>query len=235
VRHRPSLPPRRQPLHRINQFIRVDKVRVIGAKGEQLGVMSVRDALIQAAEAKLDLVEVAPNADPPVCKIEDYGKLLYERKKRERAAKKKQKNVELKEVKVRPNVGAHDLEIKMNQSLHFLEAGNKVKISMVFRGREIATANERSDVLKKRVLEVLGETADIESFQRTSARQTTMILAPKPGKVKPKPAKPENERAHDDHDDDDDDDDIESDEMDDQEDDDGEDDADDAPPQDEEK
>jgi translation initiation factor IF-3 len=182
VRRRYVPTPRKKPQqHRINRQIRVDKVRLIDQHGEQLGVVPLREALIRAEEAELDLVEVAPNADPPVCKIEDYRKVLYEKRKRERTARKKQKTVELKEVKLRPSIAVNDFEIKMAQGAKFLEAGNKVKVTMTFRGREIPTADQRAAALRERVKEALSQTADEESYSRQSARQVTMILAPKKG------------------------------------------------------
>lgn len=178
-------------------------MRLIGADGSQVGVVPLRDALRAAEEAELDLVEIAPNAEPPVCRIEDYKKVLYEKKKRERAARKKQKTVEIKEVKVRPNIDIHDFEIKMKRAIAFLCDGAKVKVTMMFRGREIPTAEQRAEVLKERVTSMISEFAVIESFSRASVRQKVMILAPKPG-LKPlnKPIPPDVEEEDDDEDDD---------------------------------
>lgn len=181
-------------------MIRAREVRLIAADGSQAGIVPLRDALRAAEEAELDLVEIAPNAEPPVCRIEDYKKVLYEKKKRERAARKKQKTVEIKEVKVRPNIDPHDFEIKMKRAMAFLCDGAKVKVTMMFRGREIPTAEQRAEVLKEKVTAVISEYGSIESFSRASVRQKVMILAPKPG-LKPlnKPLPPD---VDDDHDDD---------------------------------
>lgn len=189
MRNRRFIPQRNKPLHRINRFIRSDSVRLVDENGEQRGVVPLRDALMMAERAGLDLVEVAPNADPPVCKIEDYRKVLYEKKKRDKAAKKRHKTIEMKEIPVRPNIDIHDFEIKMNKAIEFLQAGKKVKIIMRFRGREIATADKRGRELREKVLHYLGAYAQEESFSRQSARNSIMVLAPREDAKKPKQAK----------------------------------------------
>ncbi|MFN0065365.1 MAG: translation initiation factor IF-3, partial [Chlamydiales bacterium] len=123
---------------RINRQIRVPNVRVIGADGAQIGIISTREALLLAQEAQLDLVEVAPNASPPVCKIIDYGKFRYDQTKRERESKKAQHQVKVKEIKLKPNIDEHDFQTKLKRARQFLEKGNKVKVTCMFRGREMA-------------------------------------------------------------------------------------------------
>ena len=146
---------------RINEKIRAKEVRVIGEEGEQLGVLSLRDALELANEKKLDLVEVAENAVPPVCRIMDYGKFRYEKEKKDKAAKKNQKVVLLKEVKVKPRIDTHDVETKTNQIAKFLEKGDKVKLSLILLGRERMHADIGIQVLE-RVANQFEETAIIE-------------------------------------------------------------------------
>ena len=164
---------------RINEKIRAKEVRVIGEEGEQLGVLSLRDALELALEKKLDLVEVAENAEPPVCRIMDYGKFRYEKEKKEKAAKKNQKIVLLKEVKVKPRIDTHDVETKTTQIAKFLEKGDKVKLSLILLGREKMHADIGIQVLEK-VANQFEETAVIEKKYKEPKK--FIILTPKKDK-----------------------------------------------------
>ncbi|EWY42611.1 translation initiation factor IF-3 [Skermanella stibiiresistens SB22] len=143
-----------------------------------VGVVSIRDALIAAEEAGLDLVEVSPNADPPVCKILDYGKFKYEAQKRANEARKKQKIIEVKEIKMRPNIDDNDYDVKMRSARRFLEEGDKVKVTMRFRGREMAHQDLGMNVLVK-VRDDLLEMAKVEQMPKLEGRQMIMVLAPK--------------------------------------------------------
>lgn len=153
-------------------------MRLVGADGEMIGVVSIRDALIAAEEAGLDLVEVSPNAEPPVCKILDYGKFKYEAQKKANEARKKQKIIEVKEIKLRPNIDEHDYDIKMKAMRRFLEEGDKVKVTMRFRGREMAHQEIGMGVLVK-VREQLEDLGKVEQMPRLEGKQMIMILAPK--------------------------------------------------------
>lgn len=162
---------------RTNQKIRVPKVRVIGSDGEMLGVLSIREALDIAFEEGLDLIEVSPNADPPVCKIADHGKMKYEAQKKENIARKKQKVVALKEVKMSFNIGKGDYNTKLNKAIKFLENGDKVKISFKFKGREIT----RPEIIREMIdaiIETTTEIAKVETLPRMEGRQMFIILAP---------------------------------------------------------
>ena len=159
-------------------MIQVDKVRVIDDEGENLGVMYTRQAIEQAAEAGLNLVEVSPNADPPVCKFLDVGKHRYEAQKKANAARKTQKTQDIKEIKMRPNIDDHDYDVKMRNVSRFIEDGDKVKITLRFRGREMAHQNLGMDLLK-RVQDDTAETAKVEAFPRLEGRQMLMVLSPK--------------------------------------------------------
>jgi len=150
----------------------------VDAAGEMVGVVSIRDALIAAEEAGLDLVEVSPNADPPVCKILDYGKFKYEAQKRANEARKKQKIIEVKEIKMRPNIDDNDYDVKMRSARRFLEEGDKVKVTMRFRGREMAHQDLGMNVLIK-VRDDLQELAKVEQMPKLEGRQMIMVLAPK--------------------------------------------------------
>ena len=163
---------------RINEEIRVREVRVTTAEGEQLGIMQVRDALQMAIEQNLDLVEVAPTARPPVCRIMDYGKFKYEQQKRDKEAKKKQKIVTIKEVKLRPNIEDHDFDVKKKNALRFLEDGDKVKVTIMFRGREMNHPEKGFD-LCKRTSDLLSEISTIERVPKAEGRNMIMILSPK--------------------------------------------------------
>jgi translation initiation factor IF-3 len=163
---------------RYNNFITVDKVRVIDGDGENLGVMYTREAIEQAAEAGLDLVEVSPNADPPVCKFLDVGKFRYEAQKKANIARKTQKTQEIKEIKMRPNIDDHDYDVKMRNVRRFIEDGDKVKLTLRFRGREMSHQQLGMHLLK-RVQEDVAEIAKIEAYPRMEGRQMLMVLAPK--------------------------------------------------------
>jgi translation initiation factor IF-3 len=162
----------------VNQDIRIREVRVIGSNSEQLGVLPIGDALKRAEEAGLDLVEVAPTASPPVCRIIDYGKYRYEQAKKQHGAK--QKSAQLKEVKLRPFTDTHDLEFKTRHARDFLSEGHKVKITVMFRGREMAHQEAGRTVLAK-VIEQLGPAAQVEQQPRMEGRNMSILLAPKHG------------------------------------------------------
>jgi translation initiation factor IF-3 len=153
-------------------------VRVIGDDGEQLGIMSAEEALKVALEAELDLVEIAPNADPPVCRIMDHGKYLFEENKKRHAAKKKQKQIQVKEIKFRPGTEIGDYQVKLRNLKRFLENGDRVKVTMRFRGREMAH-QELGLQLLKRVEEDLVELGTVEQYPRVEGRQMVMVIAPK--------------------------------------------------------
>ncbi|WP_416153193.1 translation initiation factor IF-3 [Thalassobaculum sp. OXR-137] len=163
---------------RVNRDIRVPKVRCVGPDGDMLGVMSVDEAIAQAEGFGLDLVEVSPNADPPVCKILDYGKFKYEAQKKKNEAKKKQKVIEVKEIKMRPNIDEHDYQTKMRSVNRFLSDGDKVKLTMRFRGREMAHQEIGLNVLK-RVQEEVAEVAKVEAHPKLEGRQMIMVVAPR--------------------------------------------------------
>lgn len=162
----------------MNQAIRAREVRVIGPESEQIGILSLSEALALAAERELDLVEVSPTAVPPVCRIMDFGKFKYQQSKKLQEAKKKQVHVQLKEVKLRPKTDDHDLEFKVKHVKRFLEEGNKAKITMVFRGREITHTNIGQSILD-RIAEELQEVAIIEVRPKMEGRSLFMIVAPK--------------------------------------------------------
>ncbi|MEE4316947.1 translation initiation factor IF-3 [Erythrobacter dokdonensis] len=159
-------------------MINVPKVRVIDDEGENLGVMYTREAIEQANDKGLNLVEVSPNADPPVCKFLDVGKYRYEAQKKANAARKTQKTQDIKEVKMRPNIDTHDYDVKMRNVNKFIEHGDKVKITLRFRGREMAHQHLGMDLLK-RVQDDVAEIAKVEAFPRLEGRQMLMVLAPK--------------------------------------------------------
>ena len=162
----------------MNQAIRAREVRVIGPESEQIGILSLSEALALAAERELDLVEVSPTAVPPVCRIMDFGKFKYQQSKKLQEAKKKQVHVQLKEVKLRPKTDDHDLQFKVKHVKRFLEEGNKAKITMVFRGREITHTNIGQSILD-RIAEELQEVAIIEVRPKMEGRSLFMIVAPK--------------------------------------------------------
>ena len=165
----------------MNDRIRAPEIRLIGAEGENLGVVSPERALDLAVQADLDLVEISPNATPPVCKIMDFGKFKYEQQKRESEARKKQKIIEVKEVKFRPNTDTHDYEVKMRNVFKFLENGDKVKVTLRFRGREMAHQNLGRELLQ-RVAGDVEEIGKIENMPKMEGRQMVMMIGPLPQK-----------------------------------------------------
>ncbi len=163
---------------RVNREIDARTVRLVGAEGEMIGVVSLREGLVAAEEAGLDLVEVSPNADPPVCKILDFGKFKYEAQKKKAEARKKQKVIEVKEVKLRPNIDDNDYGVKMRMMRKFLEEGDKVKVTLRFRGRELAHQDLGVQVLD-RVRGDLDDLGKIEQFPKMEGRQMVMVIAPR--------------------------------------------------------
>ena len=162
----------------INEQIRDREVRLISEDGEQLGVMSAREAFKLAQEAELDLVKIAPTAKPPVCKIIDYGKYKYELTRKEKEAKKKQKTVEVKEVRLSPNIDTNDLNTKVNNAKKFITKGNKVKVTLRFRGREMAHMASSRHVLDD-FAELLADVATVEKAPKIEGRSMTMFLSEK--------------------------------------------------------
>jgi translation initiation factor IF-3 len=162
----------------LNDRIRSPQVRLIGPDGDQIGLIPTQEALRRARELDLDLVEVAPQAQPPVCRIMDYGKFKYEEARKARKAKKKQHTVQVKEVKFRPGIEEHDFEFKLRHARRFLDEGNKVKATMMYRGRQITHAEIGREVLL-RVAQELEEVGKIEAHPNLEGRNMTMILAPK--------------------------------------------------------
>jgi translation initiation factor IF-3 len=163
---------------RVNREIDARSIRLVGADGEMIGVVTLREGLIMAEEAGLDLVEVSPNAEPPVCKILDYGKFKYEAQKKKNEAKKKQKVIEVKEIKLRPNIDDNDYDVKMRNMRKFLEEGDKVKVTLRFRGRELAHQDLGMKVLE-RVRDDLEGLGKIEQIPKMEGRQMVMVIAPK--------------------------------------------------------
>ncbi|MDZ7712492.1 MAG: translation initiation factor IF-3 [Rhodovibrio sp.] len=163
---------------RVNDQINVREVRLIGPEGENLGVLETRDALEKAGDFGLDLVEVSPNVSPPVCRILDYGRYKYEEQKKRAEARKKQKTIELKEIKMRPNIDDHDYGVKMKAIHKFLDEGDKVKVTLRFRGREMAHQELGKQLLGK-VQEDLGEKVKVEAYPKLEGRQMIMVLAPR--------------------------------------------------------
>ncbi len=163
---------------RFNQMITSDKVRVIDETGENIGVMYTREAIEQAAGVGLDLVEVSPNADPPVCKFLDVGKFRYEAQKKANIARKSQKTQEVKEIKMRPNIDDHDYDVKMRAIHKFIGEGDKVKVTLRFRGRELSHQQLGMNLLK-RVQDDTAEIAKMEAYPRMEGRQMLMVISPK--------------------------------------------------------
>ncbi len=163
---------------RVNEEIRAAQVRLIDQDGEMQGVMSARDALNRAFSVGLDLLEISPNADPPVVKILDFGKFKYEQQKKKNEAKKKQKVIEIKEVKVRPNIDENDYQVKMRAMKSFIEEGDKVKVTLRFRGREMAHQEIGAKVLE-RIREEMDTVTKVEQFPRMENRQMIMVLSPR--------------------------------------------------------
>lgn len=162
---------------RINENITAKQVRLIDAENENRGIVSLKEALALAEEEGLDLIEISPQANPPVCKILDFGKFRYEQQKRKNEAKKNQKVVEIKELKLRPMIDTHDYEVKVKQAKKFLDQGNKVKFTMRFKGRELSANDMGKQVLSK-LVEDLEDCSKIDSEMKLEGRQMTMILSP---------------------------------------------------------
>ncbi|MEL6380316.1 MAG: translation initiation factor IF-3 [Pseudomonadota bacterium] len=171
-------PPRKNDGPRMNDAITVPQVLLIDHEGEKRGVVPIEDALAKAADVGLDLVEISPNTKPPVCKILDYGKFKYQQQKKKAEARKKQKVVELKEIKMRPNIDQHDYEVKSRSMKRFLEEGDKVKVTLRFRGREMAH-QERGMELLQRVQGDFDEIAKVEQMPKLEGRQMMMVIAPR--------------------------------------------------------
>lgn len=171
------------PEFRINEMIRVREVRLIGPDGENVGVVSTREALKIAEDAELDLVEVAPNSKPPVCRVMDFGKFLYERTKKEREARKAQVKVEIKEIRLRPKTNEHHRSFKTRDARRWLESGMKVKVTIRFRGREITYPELALEDLKE-IAQELEEVSVVEQMPNMEGRVMTMMLAPKKEKKK---------------------------------------------------
>ena len=162
----------------LNEQIRDKEVRLIGENGEQLGIMSAKDALTLAKDAELDLVKIAPNAQPPVCKIIDYGKYRYEQARREKEAKKKQKVIEVKEVRLSPNIDENDLNTKISAARKFIEKGDRVKVTLRFRGREMSHMAQSKHILDE-FAEKLADVAVVEKPAKVEGRSMTLILSEK--------------------------------------------------------
>ena len=174
-----NAPPTRDTGPRVNDRIRETEIRLIGAEGENLGVVTPARAMELAEQVELDLVEISPNASPPVCKIMDFGKFKYEQQKRESEARKNQKIIEVKEVKFRPNTDHHDYDVKMRNVEKFLAKGDKVKVTLRFRGREMAHQNLGRELLE-RVAEDTKEMGKVESMPKMEGRQMIMMIGPLP-------------------------------------------------------
>ncbi len=172
-----NAPPVRETGPRVNDRIRADEIRLIGAEGENVGVVTPTRAMEMADEAGLDLVEISPNANPPVCKIMDFGKYKYETQKKEAEARKKQKTIEVKEVKFRPNTDTHDYDVKMRNVFKFLENGDKVKVTLRFRGREMAHLNLGRELLERVADDVEGQ-GKVENMPKMEGRQMIMMIGP---------------------------------------------------------
>nr|WP_290735053.1 translation initiation factor IF-3 [Amaricoccus sp.] len=172
-----NAPPTRDTGPRVNDRIRAPEIRLIGAEGENIGLITPERAMLLAEQAGLDLVEISPNATPPVAKIMDFGKYKYETQKKESEARKKQKVIEIKEIKFRPNTDTHDYEVKMRSVMKFLEGGDKVKITLRFRGREMAHADLGRKLLE-RVAGDVSELGKVEAIPRLEGRQMVMMINP---------------------------------------------------------
>ncbi len=181
---------------RINREIRADKVRVISESGEQVGIMSLREALMRAEDAGLDLVEISPLAKPPVVKIVDYGKFRYQQQKKEKDSKKSQVQIRVKEIKLKPNIDEHDFQTKLKHARDFLQKGNKVRISIMFRGREMLHIDLGEKVVG-RFCQELSDVATIETASKMMGRTMTTVLSP--GGKKPKSAASNNSTKREEH------------------------------------
>ncbi|MCB1367065.1 MAG: translation initiation factor IF-3 [Rhodobacteraceae bacterium] len=173
-----NAPPTRDTGPRVNERIRSSEIRLIGADGENVGLTTPEHGMKLAQEAGLDLVEISPNATPPVCKVMDFGKFKYETQKRESEARKKQKTIEIKEIKFRPNTDTHDYEVKMRSVVKFLENGDKVKVTLRFRGREMAHQNLGLALLH-RVADDVEEIGKVENMPKLEGRQMVMMIGPR--------------------------------------------------------
>lgn len=162
----------------MNEDITAPKVRVIGSDGEQVGILTIEEALKTATESDLDLVEIVPNADPPVCRVMDHGKFLFEENKKRHAAKKKQKQIQVKEIKFRPGTDVGDYEVKLRNLKRFLSNGDRVKVTLRFRGREMAHQELGLELLK-RVEADLAEYGAVEQYPKIEGRSMVMVMAPK--------------------------------------------------------
>jgi translation initiation factor IF-3 len=190
----PAISAPRLPEVRVNERIRVPQVRVIGDDGAQVGVLPVREALMLAQSKGLDLVEVSPTARPPVCRIMDYGKFKYEQNRRARKARKKQHQMQLKEIKMRPKIEGHDYNFKLQHAREFLEGRDKVKLTVTFRGREIAHQDIGHRLIQK-VIAALSDISTVESSPRSEGRTLTSVLMPKQKSTAPKPESRDNAPA----------------------------------------
>ena len=179
-------PPERDPT-RINERIRVPEVRLIDENGQQVGIMRTQEALRQAQDRDLDLVEVAPDAKPPVCRILDYSKYKYEQNQKQKAARKHQQQINVREIKFRPKIAQHDYDTKKGHVERFLKGRDKVKVTIMFRGREMAHP-ERGEMILNRLAEDLGDLAVIEQRPQQDGRNMTMMLAPQKSATTDKPA-----------------------------------------------
>ena len=175
---RGAAPPQKEEGHRINHRIDAREVRLIGADGANIGVVPIRQAMMMAEEASLDLVEISPDAKPPVCKILDYGKFKYQEQKKAAEARKKQKVIEIKEIKMRPTIDDHDYDVKMRAMKRFFDDGDKVKVTLRFRGREMAHQHLGMELLT-RVQKDTEVVAKLEQYPKMEGRQMMMVLAPR--------------------------------------------------------
>lgn len=162
----------------INENITASEVRLIGAEGEQIGIVSIQEAMAAAEEAKMDLVEISPDAEPPVCRVMDYGKHIFEKKKQQAVARKNQKQIQIKEIKFRPGTEDGDYQVKLRNLIRFLSDGDKAKVSLRFRGREMAHQELGMELLK-RVEQDLLEYGTVEQYPKMEGRQLMMVIAPK--------------------------------------------------------
>ena len=176
-------------VHQINEEITDKEIRLIGNEGEQLGIMSADEALRIAAERELDLVKIAPGSNPPVCKIMDYGKYRFEQAKKEKDAKKNQRVIEIKEIRMSPGIGDNDFNTKLKNGQKFLNDGNRVKVSVRFRGREMAHT-DIGEVLLRNFAEKCADIANLDKAPKLEGRNMSMFLSPKPQAPAKKPAKP---------------------------------------------
>lgn len=189
IRRRPFPDRRQDDNHRVGRRIRVPEVRVIGADGKQVGVISTQEALAMADSLGLELVEVDPRAKPPVCRILDYGKFKYETSKKEKASKKHQSTVVVKEIKLRPKTDTHDFEFKVAHIKRFLMEGNKCKLVVVFRGREIVHP-ETGEAMLSNVLQALGDLAQVDQRPSLEGKRMVMVIGPRAGVIRPRPPAP---------------------------------------------